>query len=78
MNEREDEETEGLGGMVNFFVAFHHGLRLLGPRLLLCWKALPPSPLLRTMSVRDCKPILDLHLELALVDVQTVFIRNGF
>ena len=33
MNEREDEETEGLGGMVNFFVAFHHGLRLLGPRL---------------------------------------------
>jgi hypothetical protein len=30
------------------------------------------------MSLGDCEPILDLHLQLALADVQPVFIRNGF
>jgi hypothetical protein len=31
-----------------------------------------------TMSVGDYEPILELHLQLALADVQPVFIRNGF
>jgi hypothetical protein len=35
-------------------------------------------PLLRAMSVGDFEPILDLHLLLALMNVQPVFIRNGF
>jgi len=30
------------------------------------------------MSAGDYEPILDLHLQLALADVQPVFIRNGF
>jgi hypothetical protein len=30
------------------------------------------------MSVGDYEPILDSHLQLAFVNVQPVFIRNGF
>jgi hypothetical protein len=35
-------------------------------------------PLLRTMSVGDCEPSLDLRLQLAVADIQPMFIRNGF
>jgi hypothetical protein len=31
-------------------------------------------PLLRTMSVGDCEPVLDLRLQLAVADIQAVFI----
>jgi hypothetical protein len=30
------------------------------------------------MSVGDCEPVLDLRLQLAVADIQAVFIRNGF
>ena len=30
------------------------------------------------MSVGDYEPIVDMHLQLALANVQLVFIRNGF